>query len=1110
MAEVNYKPNKYTDSVSSFEGGMQSGVSPLVLPKNQIGVGVNCSLRGGFIHPRPAFQKKTLNFNNNAALQTLVTAGLFQAAGYYRPDFGTESLIASIAGHLIQFQESGLGGQWNVNDVSIANNLSSSSQPQGWMWQAEKWLIFNDGSGALPIFFDGTTSRRSYGPTQVLGSVTAASPSSPPSLYVPTAIPPLNGNPTGTSNMQANAAVLVTLAAPYTGPFNVPVIFNGEYYQVSPVNFGNGTNIQLTNVNDTPAGTEPVGTTISVQSNLLALSNTGGTLTQPVPGEGWNANLVLNVTGTAGMTVGQKVNIYYTIFYVGGGSGINTFSAFTVTSVNRSTNVLKATFAFGSNVASMTIAVGAQITTTSAGTVVNLGTLQDAFIVPALGSTVNALLSQPYTGASGQLCFVGTALYQISSFTPTPVPNQITLINLTDASANPYSLPLAINSVPELPAGRMGCYGMGRNWFSLTNGTNYEAGDIVGGGSGTPAFNYRDAVLKTTENDFLTGGGTFSLPGTGDIITAMIFPPVLDTSLGVGSLQIFTPFSVFANNAPADRTTWINLTWPIQTESLKDQGALAQDSTVLVNSDVFFRSDFNLCSLVLARRQFEGNQWGNKPISNEMQRFLQLDNPALLNYGSGTSFDNRFMGTCSPVQSSNGVFHQGLTMLNFDLMSSLRTDLPSAWEGAWSGLNVLKIVMGRVNGMRRCFAFTSNLNSNQLELYEIFSEANALQQGIFADNGVTPIVWMFETPVLFNKDVHSLTELIRLRDGELQVSNIVGTVTIAVYYKPDFYPCWTLWNQLTVCSNMSGTQPNATYHTRLGLGEPDGTVPAVNRPMRIGRFFQFRFVITGYCEINNFQASAITEPEPVFSPVNQSSNQTCTAINCSVTPDLQLYSLQGLPPQSQSTPEVFPFYNQAVYFPGDCASGTTLNYNGTLPPWITLDQINNQLVGAAGVFGGQTQAAANATAQAALNTFGAGQLGKENLQCLSCTFNQLLQPHTYGISGYVDGMLTPPSAPGCGGNPVWNGTFIYFGEALLPYEWSAGVAGDICISGYGSSSAALTVVGWNSCANNVITWQIIINNFGTWQKIGGVDPTGLYTFLSGPNPQPNLTIIQLS
>src|ERR1700750_1714337 len=132
---------------------MQSSFAPELLNKNQFSFGQNNSIRKGFIHPRPAFQNRTLNFNGNGALQNLVQNGYYQGGGYYRPDAGAESLVAQISGHLILFSPT--GNTFLVTDISIPGDLNNATAPQVWMWQAENYLIVQDGTGALPIFYDG-------------------------------------------------------------------------------------------------------------------------------------------------------------------------------------------------------------------------------------------------------------------------------------------------------------------------------------------------------------------------------------------------------------------------------------------------------------------------------------------------------------------------------------------------------------------------------------------------------------------------------------------------------------------------------------------------------------------------------------------------------------------------------------------------------------------------------------------------------------------------------------------------------------------------------------------------------------------------------------------
>jgi len=1119
-----FKARELIDFLSEASGGMNSGVAPLLVSKNQVAFGQNISLRGGFLNTRPPYQKKTLNFGGDLALQNAVLTGKFQGGGYYRPDFGTESLIAQIQGRLFKFTES--GASWQVSEISIPGDLNDPTVSQVWMWQSEKWLIIQDGSGALPIFFDGTISRRSYGPSILLGTAASYSPAAPPAI---------------------GSVETVTLVAPYTGPYNVPVIFNGEFYQ--PIQNPAGYQVILTNLNDTPGNTVAQGSAVVIESKTVAVTTEGfsGSL---------SATSVFKVTSVAGLQSGTNeffppyapdngiTGVFISGLKVNGNdeSGIQWL-------INRGITQNPPTFSIQfSNSGGQTVSwqAGAIISVPSTNPNVIVGLTAASFVVPALNGSVSINLDRLYTGSDNQIVSINGAQYLLSAVSHPGDPFKLALINLTDNATANYASSLTIKSVPEIPAGRQGAYGMGCNCCALTDGISYIIGDVVGSGAGTQANNYRDAVLKVTQNDFLFGGGSFHIPGTGDSISAVIFPPNLDTSLGQGPLQIGTGFSFFTNVVPGtDPANWPTLTTPIQTESLKDNGALGQNSTISVNSDTFFRSSIGVGSLVLARRAFQG--WGNKPISNEIGNILDLDDQTLLQYGSSISFGNRFQTTTNPISSPNGIVHRGQVSLNFDLISTLRQQLPPAWEGLNTGLNILQAISGRVNGSLRAFAFSYNFLTSALELYEFLPEST----DSFADNDSNPIVWAFETPVVFNSDIKSLNELIQLRDGEVYLSDIQGNVHVDVYYRPDFYPCWTKWNGFDVCESSDAANSKPGYRMRIGLGQPsvDDCEISNNRPLRLGYFFQLRVVITGSCTWKGIRVKAVTIPQPEFAPII-CDTESCQLIGCDLPDPYALYSLQGIPPQVNPTPQppVQQFVNNVVYITNYCASGLPYFFGTNLPPWITVDSANNRLIGAAGNFRGGTQADADAAAIAGLTaiapslniqcgfyntqqvvtcsdsstqTVPAGvffstvsqadannqAIALANVQCANPSCN----PSTGGkfkIFGYFDGYITADGDVGQAGDVTWDGSFTYTGGC----NWAGG----------GSfSSGHILINGKRVCARIFFsgsnTWVVeIYQNFGNtcnalwWggTKLKGSSPAGVYPLTGGIDGAPtSITIV---
>ena len=1071
----------YSDFISILSAGQNSGVNPLLLQKDQAAFLLNISLRGGYAHTRPPVVKIPLNYLGNNALQAIVENGYFQGGGYYRPDYGTESLIAQISGHLILFTQGNSG--WDVTDISVPGDLNNASITQIWMWQSERWMIVNDGSGALPIFYDGTVSRRSYGPSVELG-VTSAD-----------FTPPIIGG-----------TVDLTLTAPYTGPFNVPVILNGAFYE--PLYFTPGGTV-LNAIFENLSGN--VGQLIPAGTQIQALPSVAGLISVAVQ---------LNL-GDGFKLIGQQVEIFtlttpFTgaigqILSITGAKNIPGFIGFTngatITWKVEAVNGNQITCTNASQIGSSNIPDRDNLPENGfnypVGTIVNFkGSSAPVFLVartaadfnlPAINSSQAFETVSAYTGTDGQTVYLilpsgvvqGTITYQ----PPAPPSAQITVLNLTDTTNNPepqypvsVSAPQQILSVPELPAGRMGAYGMARNWFSLADGISYEAGDIVGGASGTQAYNFRDSVLKTTENDFLAGGGTFRLPGSGDQITAMVFPPNLDASLGQGPLQIFTAVTCFSNNSPVDRTLWEQLTSPLQSVSLKDNSSLAQNSTILINSDTFFRSFIGWSSLVLARRDF--NEWGNRGISNEMQRPLLSDNQSLLQFGSAMSFDNRFIGTAAPNLIGAGVFHVGLCVMNFDLISTLRSNLPPAWEGAWSGLNTMQTITGRINGVQRAFSFTFDLNTNKIELWELLSENAAAQAQVYEDDNDTPILSVIETAVLFNKDIKPLTDLCELIDGEMYLSDVTGAVNVKVFHRPDFFPCWVPWNEFNLNEDDDNTTGDGNkkpgYWMRIGLGQPEPTTPeeietapspdednpANDRPLRVGYFHQFRIEMTGRATFRGLKVRANSSPQSTPAPTIELDNPI-QLIDCNVPDDLQIYSLQGFIPQPppNNAPDLGKFLNQIVHYENVCTSGT-LTFSGVLPSWITMDVSGNQFIGKSGVFRGQTQSAADAEALSNLTNFVSQNIAAGNITCSP----PVPTPDILWYK-FVEGTgTTTQDFSGAGNNGVGiHGTL----------SWSTGPSG-------GGAVTFTTTTGGNTIeCNHPSTWAAGDFSYSLW-----VNPTG--------------------
>lgn len=443
----------------------------------------------------------------------------------------------------------------------------------------------------------------------------------------------------------------------------------------------------------------------------------------------------------------------------------------------------------------------------------------------------------------------------------------------------------------EVPVGTCMAYSQGRLWVTLCDGSSFVASDFVFGPTGTEQYGRRDAVLKFTENQYLAGGFPFSVPANMGPIRSMVPLANLDTSLGQGPMQVFTPKGCFSVQAPFDRAAWAALADPIKTVSLLDQGALTARGCVLVNGDVWYRSLDGIRSFKIARRNF--SEWGNVGQSGEVITHLQNDNQNLLDRESGALFDNRLLNTCMPQWDSlHGVYHKGLVVLDFVPLTSLVNQETPRWDGLWTGLDIMQLLTVNSEGVDHCYAVVlapaDEQGVRRLQLWELTREKGP-DESLVATRRIQRVV---ESPRL---DFSNRAEQKLLEACELWLDKISGTVDFNLYWRPNEHACWYFWKSWQVCAKtqrcageaVNGCMPSLNlreqFRARVGaLKPPEYTVAGTNQPARLGYMFQFRLEITGDCEVMAMRVAANRIVEPVFSVPP---SPTCEEVICCVPPN---------------------------------------------------------------------------------------------------------------------------------------------------------------------------------------------------------------------------------
>lgn len=448
-----------------------------------------------------------------------------------------------------------------------------------------------------------------------------------------------------------------------------------------------------------------------------------------------------------------------------------------------------------------------------------------------------------------------------------------------------FSKPLIFNGTnlrrandDEIKCGKVMAYVNGRIWYALPNGFSFRATDIVYG-DGT-----RASVLKETENTFLNEGGDFAVPSDSGGITAMAVPGNPDTSLGQGPLLVFTPRYVFSVQAPVDRDVWKNLNYPIQAISLLTSGALGSRSAITVNGDVFYRAIDGIRSFIIARRSF--SDWGNTPISGEMTPVVENDQNNLLWASSAVVFDNRVLMTSQPRFNSEGVVHKSISVLDLELINSMRKKAPPAWAGIWTGLNVLQLVKTENAYGDACFAIARGSNGS-IQIWEI---TKSEKYDYNLNDGKKNIQWLFQTKA-YNFEVPF--GLKRLDSGDLFIDQLEGGVSFNVEYRPDQYPGWLEWIDFAECATVTNcfnlcpiSNFKPQYRPKMRFPTPSDLAcnDTISTPSRNLYEVQVMLTITGYCRVKSLRVHAYDVQEPVVGDC-RTVYPACTPISdCDVNP----------------------------------------------------------------------------------------------------------------------------------------------------------------------------------------------------------------------------------
>jgi hypothetical protein len=146
-------PRVLYDGFSAINLGVNSGLAPVSLRRDELAWAINTTFRNNFPTTRPGIVRRNLSFPklSPGAIQFLFKGGIFQGASAFERH---GNLAVAINGLL-----------WSIDLKSYAVSLPSQTTystklNRAWFAEAENWLIQQDGQGAAKIF-DGAIVRPS-------------------------------------------------------------------------------------------------------------------------------------------------------------------------------------------------------------------------------------------------------------------------------------------------------------------------------------------------------------------------------------------------------------------------------------------------------------------------------------------------------------------------------------------------------------------------------------------------------------------------------------------------------------------------------------------------------------------------------------------------------------------------------------------------------------------------------------------------------------------------------------------------------------------------------------------------------------------------------------
>lgn len=283
-----------------------------------------------------------------------------------------------------------------------------------------------------------------------------------------------------------------------------------------------------------------------------------------------------------------------------------------------------------------------------------------------------------------------------------------------------------------------------------------------------------ESILQFEESTYLNEGGRIILPQELGTITQMVIQQNIQTGTGQGPLLVAAEKGFAAYQIDAPRSQWLNIDIGTILYYGHDVGTRSPDSIIHRGGDVFYRANDGLRTMMDTGSKNQNAPLTNTPLSGEIHDTLSLDDLSTLPLVSAAASDNHLFVASVPDGSNRFKSFVSVDLLP---MSSMSQGIAPVYDGEWTGLRFHQIFDCEYLNKETVTMFADDEN-DVLGLYRL------------EEDGVTTTEKPFCRVYTGYKNSELPLDLKELKYVDMWVSDIVGEVSIKIYYRPDGYQLW--------------------------------------------------------------------------------------------------------------------------------------------------------------------------------------------------------------------------------------------------------------------------------------------------------------------------------